>query len=67
MQKIGVSDFVKDQTKKGGKSEIINISLEEIIGIEDKKNGMHSHESKEQQRQVVDHSCLQQREQLELP
>ena len=30
MQTIGVSNFVKDQIKKGGKSEIINISLEEI-------------------------------------
>ena len=30
MRTVGVSDFVKQQLKKGGKSELINISLEEV-------------------------------------
>ena len=30
MKTVGVSDFVKQQLKKGGKSELINISLKEV-------------------------------------
>ena len=30
METIGVSSFVREQIKKGGKSELLNISLEEV-------------------------------------
>tara|TARA_Y100001970_G_scaffold262317_1_gene346416 strand:+ start:242 stop:811 length:570 start_codon:yes stop_codon:yes gene_type:complete len=39
MQTIGVSDFVRNQLKKGGKSELINISLEDVARLaEDELN-----------------------------
>ena len=37
MQRIGVSEFVRDQLKKGGKSELINISLEDVAQLAEEK------------------------------
>ena len=37
METIGVSEFVREQVKRGGKSELLNISLEEIALVAEKK------------------------------
>ena len=34
---VGVSNFIKNQIKKGGKTEIINISLNEVAKYAEKK------------------------------
>ena len=38
METIGVSEFVREQVKRGGKSELLNISLEEVALAEKKLN-----------------------------
>lgn len=39
METIGVSEFVRQQVKRGGKSELLNISLEEVaLAAEEKLN-----------------------------
>ena len=37
METIGVSEFVREQVKRGGKSELLNISLEEVALAAEKK------------------------------
>ena len=44
MKTVGISDFVRNQIKKSGKSEIINISLEKVkFKMPKQENFLFSH------------------------
>ena len=36
MKTVGISDFIQNQMKKNGKSELINISIEEVAQYAEK-------------------------------